>query len=132
MTRPVKTLIRDQKGAAAIEFILAAPFLILLLVGILQMGIMFLAKAGLEQAVEAGARYATIFPRPSESDIRAKVLASGYGMQASSIDFPPLVYDNAGGSPYVEITLKYQVTPNFIFFQLAPIELQHTRRAYQV
>jgi Flp pilus assembly pilin Flp len=128
----VRKLARSKDGAAAVEFILAAPFLILLIVGILQLGIVFLAKAGLEQAVEAGARYATIYPRPNESQIAARVLANGYGMQASGIVGPTFQYGSAGGSPYVEITMRYRVSPNFIFFELAPIELQHTRRAYQV
>lgn len=132
MSRPVKNLIRDQKGAAAVEFILAAPFLILLLVGILQMGIVFLAKAGLEQAVESGARFATIFPRPSDEDISARVRASGYGMRASDIEGPTLTHGTTGGSPYIEITMSYTVTPNFIFFTMAPIRLVHTRRAFQV
>jgi Flp pilus assembly protein TadG len=128
----LKTLIRDQKGAAAIEFVLAAPFLILLLVGILQMGIMFLAKAGLQQGVEAGARFATIYPRPSDEDISARVLSSGYGMQASNIEGPTLTHGTTGGSPYVDITMRYTVTPNFIFFTMSPVRLEHTRRAFQV
>lgn len=132
MTRRIKHLTRAEDGAASIEFVLAAPFLVMLLVGILQLGIGFLAKAGLEQAVEAGARFATIYPRPSDDDISARVLASGYGMHADQISGPVLAHGTNGTSPYIDITMSYTLTPNFIFFELDPIQLQHTRRAYQV
>jgi Flp pilus assembly protein TadG len=132
MKKFVTKLARSREGAASIEFIVAAPFLILLLVGILQLGILFLAKAGLEQAVESGARFATIFPRPTDAEISARVLASGYGMNAAGISGPTLTYGESGGSPYVDITMTYTVRPNFIFFTAPPVELQHTRRAFQV
>lgn len=133
MKRPIRDLVHAREGAAALEFVLAAPFLILLLVGILQVGVMFLAQAGLQQAVEAGARYATIYPRPSDGAITTKIVANEYGMHASGISNPVFAHGTtAGGSPYVDISMTYSLTPDFIFFQLAPIQLQHTRRAYQV
>ena len=127
-----KNLARSKEGAAALEFVLAAPIVILLMFGILQFGIMFLAKSGLEHAVETGARFATIYPRPSDTEIADRVLASGYGMSADRISGPTLTRGTSpGGSPFVDITMTYTVTPNFVFFRLDPVQLQHTRRAYQ-
>jgi len=51
---------RRQSGHAIIELSLAMPFLISMLLGIWQFGYAFYNYAKLEQAVRAGARYASI------------------------------------------------------------------------
>ena len=132
MRRALRRLARCGKGAASVEFVLAAPVVVLFLVGFLQIGMLGMAKAGLGQAVEAGARYATIYPRPSDSQISAKILAGGYGMKKSNITGPTFAHGVTSGSPYVDITMTYRQTLNFGFFTLGPIELAHKRRAYQV
>ena len=81
MTRSLRKLVQCRKGAAAVDFALAAPVVALFLVGFLQIGMPGMAKAGLGQAVESGARYATIYPRPTDAQISAKILAGGYGMR---------------------------------------------------
>lgn len=132
MIRDNETLLHATDGAASVEFVIIAPFLILLLIGILQTGMLLLAQNGLQQGVEAGARYATIYPRPTDSQISAKILASGYGMSSSAISSPTFSHGTTSlGTPYVDITMKYSMTPNFIFFKSAPIHLSHSRRAFQ-
>src|SRR3546814_20073205 len=66
-------LARDQRGAAAIEFVLAVPPFIMLLMGALQLGIIACARTGLQHAVDEGARYASLFPTPSHTDNLAKL-----------------------------------------------------------
>ena len=132
MTRRLAGLRQARDGTAAIEFAIAGPVLILLMMGIFQLGMLLLARAGLSQAVEAGARYATIYPRPSDSQISARILASDYGMSSSGITGPTFVHGTANGSPYVSITMRYTMTLDFGFYRSSPIVLQYTRRAYQV
>ena len=45
---------REEKGAAALEFALVAPALILFIVGIAQFGVLFMANNGLSNAVGEG------------------------------------------------------------------------------
>ena len=132
MIRAMLRLARCERGAAAVEFVLAAPIVVLFLVGFLQIGMLGMAKAGLGQAVESGARYATIYPRPTDTQISTKIRAGGYGMRAANITWPTFVHGNNAGSPYVDITMTYRQTLDFGFFTLGPINLSHTRRAYQV
>lgn len=133
MTRPlIRNLGPARDGAAAIEFAMAAPFLILLLVGILQVGLMFLAKNGLQHAVEAGARYATIYPSPTDSQISQKMLASAYGLESSGISGPTFARGTTtSGAKYINIAMTYSMTPDFIFFNSPAIELTQTRVAFQ-
>lgn len=130
----MKTLCRklsaNERGAALLEFAIVAPILIMLANGILQLGLLFASNAGMKQAVEVGARYATIFPRPNAAQIEARVRESGYFIQPSRITRVSVTPPTAT-EPYVIITMTYSMPLNFIFFQLDPIELKHERLAYQ-
>ncbi|OYW16074.1 MAG: hypothetical protein B7Z39_02665 [Novosphingobium sp. 12-64-8] len=55
--RPILSILKDPHGAAVIEFALAAPLLIAMLVSTLEIALVYLAQEGLETAVEASARY---------------------------------------------------------------------------
>lgn len=50
------TLLHDQRGATALEFAFVAPFLFTLLIGILNIALIFLAQEGLETACEQASR----------------------------------------------------------------------------
>jgi Flp pilus assembly protein TadG len=133
MKRSLSKILRCRDGAASVEFVLAAPLVVLFLVGFMQLGLLGLAKAGLGQAVEAGARYATIYPRPNDTQISAKVRSSGYGLKSSNIIGPTLTHGtSSSGSPYVDITMTYSQTLDFAFFTVGPMRISHTRRAYLV
>lgn len=131
MTGYRRGLARADDGASAAEFALAAPFLIMLLTGIFQVGMLFLANAGLQQAIEAAARYATLYPRPTTEQISARVLEGGYGLRPSGIKGPSITYGATDGTPYADISMSYAMQLDFIFFKSPPIELAHTRRVYQ-
>jgi Flp pilus assembly protein TadG len=132
MTRRFLRLLRDRTGTAVIEFAIAGPVIVLLLMGIFQLGMLGLARAGLAQGVESGARFATIYPRPTDSEISAKILAHDYGMIANGITAPTFVHGTTNGSAYVDITMRYTVRLNFGFYRTSPLQLTYTRRAYQL
>lgn len=50
----------NQNGLAAVEMLLVTPVLLMLLVGIMEMGRIFIEYTTLNKAVQAGARYALI------------------------------------------------------------------------
>ncbi|MFO1242627.1 MAG: TadE family protein [Rickettsiales bacterium] len=52
-----KILIKDQSGAALIEFAFVAPIFFLLLMGIVELGLFFYAQNVIENATAASARY---------------------------------------------------------------------------
>lgn len=127
-------LARQERGAAAIEFGIIAPVLLLMLFGLLQLGVMFNAQAGLKNAVAEGARYATIYPNPSDTQIRDRITNRRFGMQPALIGGPTITRGNNAGPDgnvkYVEITMTYSVPMNFVFFDLPAVQLTETRRAY--
>lgn len=123
-------LLRDRRGAAAAEFALAIPVLLLMVFAVLQFGVLFVANAGLQNAVGHGARVATLWPRRTTADITSEINASRFGLNPAGLSQPQLTYGQANGQDFVELTMTYTTDLDFIFFKVEDIQLQETRRAY--
>lgn len=130
MTMKIPPLLSNIRGAAAMEFALVAPAFIALLIGIAQLGILFFANAGLNDALAEGARYATIFPQPTEAQIKTRINAKRFGLDPSRLTISPFVYGTANSSNFATITMTYSVPLNFVFFNAGPVTIRQSRRAY--
>jgi hypothetical protein len=126
-----KNIWSSQSGAAALEFAIAAPIVLMLIFGLIQFSTILYARAGLQEAVESGARYATIYPAPTDAQIIAKMNSTKFGLQASRITGPTFVHGTTSGVSYVDITMSYSVPLKFAFFRGPSITLNRTSRAYQ-
>ena len=132
MRRFFSALGRDRRGSPSVDFALTLPALVLMTVGVMQLGIAFLANAGLRAGVEAGARYATVYPYPTDDQVRAKVTSSVFGMNTSQLTSPTIARGTSNGENYVDVTATYPITFNFVFFTTPSFNLSYTRRAYQL
>jgi Flp pilus assembly pilin Flp len=120
----------DQRGAAALEFALAAPVLITMVVGLAQLGVMYSANTGVHHAVEEGARLAAIFPTPTNEQISQRVLSTKF--MVSSTATPEVTRGTTpAGEPYIDISLSHTVPLDFIFFSMDPVTVQHSRRIFR-
>ncbi|MFN3944211.1 MAG: TadE/TadG family type IV pilus assembly protein [Allosphingosinicella sp.] len=130
--RLLRRLIRSERGLGAVEFALVAPVLLLLIFGMLQLGMLFIASNGLTHAVAEGARYATIFPRPTDEELIAHIEGARFGMKESRVTEPKIEWQQVEGSGahFVDIEMRYAMPLNFVFFETPPITLRETRRAY--
>jgi len=124
------TIIRCIRGSAAAEFALAVPVFVLFLVGIAQLGLLFAANAGLQQAIGAGARAATLYPRPNDTAIAARIRSAAFELNSANLGTPTVTHGVANGVPYVDIALTYRPSLNFVFFQGPQISMTRSRRAY--
>ena len=132
MTRflnPLRRLRSNASAAGAVEFALVAPLLFAMLVGIANLGLLFLANAGLRASVEDAARYATIWPRPDSTAITNRIASKRWGMQSSNIVGPTVNFNLASTPRYVDISMTYNITINYVFGRRT-IALTETRRAY--
>jgi Flp pilus assembly protein TadG len=69
----------SERGAAAVEFALVLPLLILLVFGIIQFSIEYNRAQGLHAAAREGARLASL-PQTTQGDIAARVTSSLAGV----------------------------------------------------
>jgi Flp pilus assembly protein TadG len=128
---------RNEHGAAAIEFALSAPILILLIYGIFECSQLYEANAGMQHALGEGARYATIYDStttnhvPTDANIKARMNAKLFG----PIDGTFTVADPVTPAATVctgcrTLTVTYTRTMNFLFFTGPAITLTRTKLAY--
>jgi hypothetical protein len=104
--------------------------LILMIVGIAQMGIMYFAHAGLRNLVAEGARFASISPRPTDAAIKARITRGGFGLNSAQLKAPVVTYGNSSGTHWADISVRYTVHLNFIFFSMAPFDITESRRVF--
>ncbi len=120
-----------KSGAVAAEFALTIPIVVMLIFGTIQVGIIFLANAGLQNALGDGARVATLWPTRSLQDIQAELMQSRFGIDPQKMATPVITTGTTeDGQNFVEINVAYTTDLNFIFFTVPGITLQHNRRAY--
>ena len=131
MTRSLFKLAGDRRGASAIEFALIAPLFIFLIAGVTQVGSLFYAHAALRNAVSEGARYATIFPRPTEAQVIARINAHR-GPAGGTWGTPTVAYalDTPTGRWRATITATYTANFDFILFRWPGVTFTYSRRAY--
>jgi Flp pilus assembly pilin Flp len=131
MTLSFKALLRSNRGAGLVEFALIAPVLITFIIGIAQLGGLFFANAGLKSAVGEGARLATIFPRPTNEQIIARITSRRFGLEPTRVSEPTLAHGTTtNGRNYVDIEMTYTTPLSFIFFDTPPLTLVERRRAF--
>lgn len=87
---------REDTGAAAVEFALVVPILLLVIIGIVNFGFLFAQQISLNNGARQAARYAVVDGRTcSEIETEAKAGAATIGMSAAQVPTP--VISNCGG-----------------------------------
>lgn len=124
--RALVRLVRDCRGAGLIEFALILPVLVLFIYGIFVVGQLFEANAGMQHALGEGARYATLYPTPSDTAIRTKILSSTFGTGDGTFTAPP----PTSGTGYKDLSVTYSVATDFIFFDGPTVTITKTKRVY--
>ena len=122
-------LLSDVKAATALEFALLAPVFVAFIMGIAQLGLVFSANAGLNNALAEGARHATLFPRPTAQDVRTRINAGRFGLDPAGLTVPAVDYNVTASPNFAEIRMSYTTRLNFILFQ-TPVTLTQTRKVY--
>jgi Flp pilus assembly protein TadG len=130
MRRCFSLLRRDARGIAAVEFGLLVPIFLAMVIGATQVGVLFFAHAGLRNAVGEAARYATIWPRPTDAQIKAYLQTRKFGLVAANLGTPTITTGTDSSATYLNITLTYNVPLNFIFYRPPAVTLTETRRVY--
>lgn len=133
--RKLVSIVRDERGAAAVEMAIALPVLVMMLWGIFQLGVAFQASAGMQHALGEGARLATICQNPtadgvcssaSNAQIKALIEAKAFGTGIGTF----VAQDVIDGSDYKDLGVTFTMPTNFLFFNGPTINLTRTKRVY--
>ena len=124
-------ILKASDGIAAAEFAMMAPLVLLLLFLVVNLGMLFESYNGVQHAVGEGARLATIYPRPTDSQITSAVQTAEFGLDPSLVSAPTYSHGTNSGIAYVDVTLTYNAPVTFPLFSLPAVPLTYTKRAYQ-
>jgi Flp pilus assembly protein TadG len=123
-------IIRDAKGAAVIEMALAIPILLELLWIVFQGGLIFRAMSGIQHGLGEGARYATIYPQPSTSQIRSRISDAVYGIGPGSFTISNPVAGTADGANYLDLQVSYTQETNLLVAPGPTITVSRSKRVW--
>ena len=127
MTR-FRQLIAERDGSTAVEFAVAVPVLVMLLWGIVQVGLLYEANAGMQHALGEGARMATIYPTPTDTQIQTKITSAKFGLGNGTWGTPSIVTDNTAKTK--TITVTYSQPTDFLFVQGPNVSLSASKVVY--
>ena len=99
-----------------------------MVIGIGQLGTLFFANAGLQHSVEQAARVAAVYPTPDDAVILEEFQGSRFGTNETLT--PTLTIGRDDGMDVMDVSASYTVPLEFIFFDIAPVTLTHTRRVF--
>lgn len=123
-------LIRDTRGAAVIEMALAIPILLQLLWIIFQGGLIFRAMSGIQHGLGEGARYATLFPQPTNSQIQTRISNAVYGIGPGSFTIATPVAGTADGANYLDLSVSYTQETNLLIVPGPTITVSRSKRVW--
>ena len=138
MSRPTR-IGRDDRGVAAVEMALALPVLVVMLYAIVQLGEVYRAMAGIQQALGQGARYATLCLNPGNSgcsvptgqQVHDKVLASVYGIGPGTFNAnTPTLQTSGTTGKYYDLQVTYSQPTSLLLFPGPTINVTRSKRVW--
>jgi Flp pilus assembly protein TadG len=123
-------IIRDTKGAAVIEMAIALPLLLELLWMVFQCGLIFRAMSGIQHGLGEGARYATLYPQPSNSQIQAKITQAVYGIGPGNFSIDAPMPGTADGANYLDLRVTYSQETNLLIIPGPTISVSRSKRVW--
>jgi Flp pilus assembly protein TadG len=124
----VKVLRRNEQGAAAMEFALAVPVLIMMIYGIFRIGLLYEASAGMQHALGEGARYATLYPTPTDAQIKTRMISKLFGKGYGTFTVVDPVTDATNS--YKTLTVNFTTPMDFLIVPGPTVTVSRTKRVY--
>ena len=130
MMRNLRNLRRDRRGVAVIELAFALPALIIMMWVIIQLGLVFRAMSGIQHGLGEGARFATLFPKPTDDAIKAKITTTVYGIGPGSFNIPTPQSGTADGANYLDLKVTYTQPTDLLLMRGPTITVSRSKRVW--
>lgn len=127
----------DEDGSTVVELAFALPIFIVMVYMVIQLGEVYFAVAGMQQALGQGARYATLcLPTstgcnsPSASQIKTMVSDNVFGTGTGQFTVENPVSGTAGTSKYYDLTVDYTQSTSLLLFPGPTITVSRSKRVW--
>lgn len=126
----IRRLFKNDKGVAAVEVAIGLPIFIIMLWMMVQMGLVFRAMSGINHGLGEGARYATLYPQPSSSEIKSKISSAVYGIGPGDFEIPEPVTGNEDGADYLDLEVTYSQETDLLLLPGPTISVSRSKRVW--
>ena len=116
----------DDRGATVIELAFALPLFLMMVWAIFQFGLMFRAMSGMQHALGEGARYATLYPKPTTANVKTLIEAKVFGIRPGTFR----VTDPVVGTGYLDLQVTYTQPTDLLFVPGPTISVSRTKRVW--
>ena len=131
-------LLRNDRGAAAIEMAFALPVMIVMIWAFVQLAQVYRANSGIQQALGQGARYATLCLNPTTSgcstptatQVKTLISSSVYGIGPGTFTVADPVSGTAGTSKYYDLRVSYTQPTDLLLFPGPTINVSRSKRVW--
>lgn len=130
MTRKLFRRRLDDRGAAVIEMAFALPVLIVLMWIIVQLGLVFRAMSGINHGLGEGARLATLYPQPTETQIKDKISDAVYGIGPGSFNISNPAPGVSSGASYLDLQVTYSQKTDLLIIPGPTISVSRSKRVW--
>ena len=131
-------LIRDDKGAAAVEMAFVLPVLVVMIWMFAQLAQVYRALAGIQQALGQGARYATLCINPTSlgctsptaAEVKTVIDQSVYGLGPGTFDAPTPTEGTSGTSKYYDLKVIYTQPTSLLLVPGPTVTMTRSKRVW--
>jgi Flp pilus assembly protein TadG len=128
----------DEDGATVVELAFALPIFIVMVYMIVQLGEVYFAVAGMQQALGQGARYATLCVSPTISgcsaptaaQIKTAVQNSVFGTGTGQFTVEDPVSGSSGTAKYYDLTVDYTQSTSLLLLPGPTISVSRSKRVW--
>ncbi|MFA6219577.1 MAG: TadE/TadG family type IV pilus assembly protein [Erythrobacter sp.] len=126
----IARLSSDNRGSTGLEFGIALPVLVALIVGVLQFGLVLNANGAMRNAMGEGLRLAKVNPSASENAVLSRTRNSLVGVDHDGIQTLAFARSTTNNVETGTMTMTIRLTPIIPFAAIPPIVLTQSRTVY--
>ena len=126
----MRNILRSTGGSSTVDFAFALPVLVVMMIGIMQMGLTLHASGAMRHAVGEGIRLAKVDPTASQADIEAEVKDEMTALDLDKIVTLEVTRGTSNGVAFGRIRLQYRVDPVIQLLPVPAITLTEEKQAY--
>ena len=123
-------IVRDRQGAFGIEFAIALPILVALMIGILNFGLVFNANGSMRHAMGEGLRLAKVDPTVSDATVIATTRSALVGVNPNAVQTLTFRRGTVNNTETGTMTMTVQLQPIIPFAMIPPITMTETKQIY--
>lgn len=120
----------DDRGSVGLEFGIAIPILVALIIGVLQFGLVLNANGAMRHAMGEGLRLAKVDPGATDTEVTDLVKAQLLGVNQTGIQTLTFNRATTNNIDQGTLTLTLRLTPVIPFAAIPPITLTETKTIY--